>query len=806
VNTLRVGTLSLEQVTSAAKLRGVQVHGVDGGVLIVIPSFKFILRQFAGRLRYYRQNFQTLCWPAPVWGVVITIALFMTVLLNSASDSWLQKNWMAQILWSVDDYLIGFLPISDYFPRSLRMLCLSSYFALGSLLFFSLLNRLVIRLLLQYRGWMNERRPSMATIIWGMMMKTFFLGQGKNALMYSFQNAMPRLPVPPLKETISKYLRSVEPLLNPAEYAVVETQAQSFLEGEGAKLQRFLVAKSWLSGNYVSDWWEKYIYLRSRSPILINSNYYGLGYAHHIPSSVQTARAGVLVHYFAVYKDLLDSEQLQPMTIRGMVPVCMRQYERIFATTRIPGRDSDILKHTSGQTTTHIAVLYKGTYWRVDTMSDSGKFLDPWQLEEQFKALVDAVDHADALGLRFPGMDDPEANLAALTAWNRTRWAEVREDFFGEGLNRMSLEEIESSIFVLHLDDRSPSTWTETGLLSLHGGGTCRWCDKSFNLIVFANGQATVHAEHSWADAPVIAYSWEWVLGHESINSVYDKAGNCIRPVASANPPAAKTSGQRSILGPIRLEWHLQAKAREAIIEAVVHAKALCEDLDLVVDCFATKNGGYGKGLIKTFNCGPDAWIQMALQIAYFRDQGHLDLTYESAATRLFNEGRTETIRSVSKEFKEFITVFSDPQSSKAAKMEAFKRATSRHQDASRDASCGRGVDRHLFALYVVAMGLNQDIKFLKEALSIPWRLSTSQIPQRQTEGIITSLDENLVSPSGGFGPVADDGYGVSYMIASDHQTFFHVSSKKSCKATDSARFKEEIFRALHDLRAAFSP
>jgi len=37
----------------------------------------------------------------------------------------------------------------------------------------------------------------------------------------------------------------------------------------------------------------------------------------------------------------------------------------------------------------------------------------------------------------------------------------------------------------------------------------------------------------------------------------------------------------------------------------------------------------------------------MALQLAYFRDQGELALTYESAAVRLFNEGRTETIRCV---------------------------------------------------------------------------------------------------------------------------------------------------------------
>jgi hypothetical protein len=51
-------------------------------------------------------------------------------------------------------------------------------------------------------------------------------------------------------------------------------------------------------------------------------------------------------------------------------------------------------------------------------------------------------------------------------------------------------------------------------------------------------------------------------------------------------------SKQLALRGPTRLEWLLHAKAREAINEAVVHAKALCEDLDLVVDCFATKTGG----------------------------------------------------------------------------------------------------------------------------------------------------------------------------------------------------------------------
>ena len=603
VNSLRVGALSLDQVTTAAKLRGIQVHQVDGGLLVVIPSGKFLFRQAKDRLRYLLQHFRTLCWPAPVWGVVGTIVSVMAGVLNAESGSQVRHNWLANFLWTVDERFVAFFDLEKLLPRSIRILYLSSSAAMCILLGLSSVNRLAIRLLLQYRGWMYERKPSMTTMVWGGVMRTFFLGQGKNALTYSFQSAMPRLSVPPLKETISRYLRSIEPLMSPEKLAEVENDAQQFLKGEGKTLQRFLVAKSWFSGNFVSDWWEKYIYLRGRSPILINSNYYGLGYARHIPSAVQTARAGVLVHFFAHFKDLLDAERLPPMTIRGSVPVCMRQFERLFGTTRVPGRDSDSLRHISGTETTHIAVLYKGTLWRVETTSDSGALLEPFQLQDQFDAIVDSVERSEVSGMRVPVETDAEANLPALTAWNRTRWAEVREDHFSHGLNRLSLEEIESAMFFLHLDHRRPETWTETGNLSLHGGGMCRWCDKSFNLLVFANGQATVHAEHSWADAPVIAYSWEWTLAHEHTRKVYDSAGNCLRSADAVQAPVTASlipklaeqmlSGQaQTARQPVLLEWQLNSLAKEAILEAMAHARANCADLDLVVDCFCTDRGG----------------------------------------------------------------------------------------------------------------------------------------------------------------------------------------------------------------------
>jgi carnitine O-palmitoyltransferase 1 len=46
-----------------------------------------------------------------------------------------------------------------------------------------------------------------------------------------------------------------------------------------------------------------------------------------------------------------------------------------------------------------------------------------------------------------------EEHLAALTAGERTLWAEAREEYFSSGVNRSSLEAIEKSAFVLILDD-----------------------------------------------------------------------------------------------------------------------------------------------------------------------------------------------------------------------------------------------------------------------------------------------------------------------------------------------------------------
>ena len=69
--------------------------------------------------------------------------------------------------------------------------------------------------------------------------------------------------------------------------------------------------------------------------------------------------------------------------------------------------------------------------------------------------------------------------------------------------------------------------------------------------------------------------------------------------------------------------------------------------------------------------------------------------------------------------------------------------------------------------------------------MSEPWRLSTSQTPVRGEYGDPNKNPE-MAAAGGGFGPVADDGYGVSYIINGEDCIFFHVSAKKKCPQTVS--------------------
>jgi carnitine O-palmitoyltransferase 1 len=135
--------------------------------------------------------------------------------------------------------------------------------------------------------------------------------------------------------------------------------------------------------------------------------------------------------------------------------------------------------------------------------------------------------------------------------------------------------------------------------------------------------------------------------------------------------------------------------------------------------------------------------------------------------------------------------------------------AADRHQQLYRDAMSGQGVDRHLFALYVVQRYLEEESPFMNKIMPPTYLLSTSQTPLNQCEeeakNLSPEMKQSLVTAGGGFGPVADRGYGVSYIIAGEDQISFHISSKKSADNTSSYGFRDDLQRSLREMHALFA-
>ncbi|XP_050397070.1 carnitine O-palmitoyltransferase 1, liver isoform [Patella vulgata] len=761
-----------------------RVHEIEEGKDNT-SEFYLAFRQWRRSLvrRFYRTRnlIQNGLWPTKIWNLGGTVIL-LTGMCHV--DSQITKPITDVVHWTEIH-----LHIPKGFPKDVKSFLASTVVGFGFFIVLYHVRRYALRLLLSYRGWMYEppKSQSYTTLMWGLLVKVI---SGSHPTLYSCQQSLPRMPVPPLKTTIRDLLLSLKPLYEdkPEEFIQLEKEAEEFQKTIGPKLQRVLVLKSWWAANWVSDWWEKYIYLMGRSPLPINSNYYVMDQSYWKPTNRQTSRAASSVYQLMLVKQKTDREQVEALTIRNTIPVCMAQYERVFSTTRIPGEDIDELVHYSSSESKHIVVLHKGVMYKVDVFDCHGKIIPPQILEKQFNwIVVNASFQQEA-------MSEMCKSIPALTCLDRTTAARVRQQHFKEGINKESLDIVERSIIFISLETTCYEDMSERAKFLLHGDGKNIWFEKSINLLFFTDGRVGLNCEHSFADAPVVAHLQEFSMLGEVTDVYFTPDGYVIH---------ADVPGKLIVTKPERLVWDVQEDLASSIRSALDLAKKNNADLELCV----RDHSAYGKGFIKQCKVSPDAFIQMALQLTYYKNAGKFCLTYEASMTRLYLQGRTETVRTLSTDTVEFVRAMYNKSVSREGKIALFRKACEKHQRKYKDAMNGKAFDRHLFALFVASRGLGYDCEFLKKALMMPWTLSTSQQPQTQISWAPDcSLPQysNKLSPGGGFGPVSDNGYGVSYMLPGNNKFFFHVSSKKCCNGTNAARFMDQLFESLQEIKTLF--
>ena len=206
---------------------------------------------------------------------------------------------------------------------------------------------------------------------------------------------------------------------------------------------------------------------------------------------------------------------------------------------------------------------------------------------------------------------------------------------------------------------------------------------------------------------------------------------------------------------------------------------------------------GYGSDFIKKAGFSPDAYVQMAMQLATYRLWGKQAGTYEATQTRTFLHGRTETTRSVSPASAAFCEAMGmAPQydehveSIRKKKLELLHDAVMTHVKYMGKAAAGEGVDRHFMGLSLCA-GEGESLPALYSdpvfARSKKWRVSTS----------------NLTHPlfvNWGYGEVVPDGLGLSYSVHNRFCMFNVTSLKEHGWSTKACQLLEEVLLEMRAL------
>ncbi|KAJ6086243.1 Carnitine O-acetyltransferase [Penicillium sp. IBT 16267x] len=582
------------------------------------------------------------------------------------------------------------------------------------------------------------------------------LSKGK---MLRFEDSLPRLPVPSLEETGRRYLKSVHPLVSEAEYERTKSAVEAFIRpgGEGELLQKRLLerAANPKINNWISEWWNQAAYLGYRDPVIPYVSYF-YSYRDDRERRDPAKRAAAITSAALEFKKEVDTGSLEPEYMRGQ-PMAMSSYQYMFNCCRIPAHPADYPQKYSTEENQHIVVVRKNQFFKVPLVVN-GQALNVSEFEQQFQRIIEIAQPAPPVGV--------------LTVADRDHWTAARKKLIAANpANEQALRDIESAGFVVCLDDAKPVTLEERANQYWHGDGSNRWFDKPLQFIVNDNGTAGFMGEHSMMDGTPTHR-----LNDHVNNLIFNK-----RIDLSAKSVRSQLSDPKPIT------FHLNKETNEAIdIAAQYHRKQIA-DHELVVQAFQ----GYGKGLIKKFKCSPDAYVQMVIQLAYFKMYGKNRPTYESASTRKFQEGRTETTRTVSDESVAFCKAFHDHTVPREEVVKLFRAALSQHTKYTLEASDGRGVDRHLFGLKKLLQpgeklpALYEDPAY---SYSGSWYISSSQLSSEYFNGY-------------GWSQVIDDGFGIAYMINENSLNFNIV-----CKRLGAHRMSYFLNEAATELRDVLMP
>jgi carnitine O-acetyltransferase len=479
------------------------------------------------------------------------------------------------------------------------------------------------------------------------------------------------VPLPTPEESCALFLQWCAPLLTDAELKQTEAAVEEFLAPGSVARELQAALAEYDASPGVASWldafWDRR-YLGRRDRIALNANFYFL---LEDSGQGQVERAAAMITAALAYKARIDDETLPPVVQRG-APVSMEQFKHLFSTTRIPGAVQDTVRTPytpewpGPSTERHVVVFVRGHALSLDVLDTDGV---PYSLDELAAGLRAALAAA-------PERAEPGTSIGHLTTKARAEWAASREALLAAG-NAEALDVVERALFCVCLEDTTPGDELAASDQLLHGDSGNRWFDKALSLIVFADGTAGLNSEHCRLDGTTVIAFFDAVAE------------------GSAAFRLGATPEQR-IPAVAPISFSVTAEIRADVLAAGADFAAFAADTAttlLSVDFSAER--------AKALRCSPDAFAQLALQLAHQRAKGMIGATYESIATRQFRHGRTEAMRVVTPQVLAFVAAM-EADVPAADKVAAARAAMDAHVARARECQVGHAPEQHLWELQLL--------------------------------------------------------------------------------------------------------
>lgn len=559
---------------------------------------------------------------------------------------------------------------------------------------------------------------------------------------------------------MERYFESLKPFGTADELKNSRKIIDDFKIGVGKKLHAILVERTKTEKNWVEKYWENYAYLTVRSPILPFCSMAQM----MVPEAVGVSGtpqnylhlAVRMMHLSMEFWELIRKERLAPGTSPdGSIVYSSFLLRRFYHTVREPGEVMDKVvsyfkTDKEGGCPTHSLILGRGKIFKFDSLNPDGSIISPQQLLCIFQQVRATLD-----------VTTTEHPVPILTCDDRSQWAQnrLRLQEISEN-NKEGIYLIESAACVCVLDENSPRDDNEVAQYILAGDLWSRWADKSSVVVAFKNGKIGLIGEHSCYDGTIsMYYSFYAML------------------TLMENPDLDWDIIPERVGKATEIRFDLNEELKEEIDRVLIETEESRHAILVCNDPFY----GFGKNYMKAMRLHPDAFIQMVLQLSYFKMHQEFVATYETALMRNYFNGRTETLRSCTSEAIEWSRAMCDPAISDSTKVTLFKRAVENHDRLMKEARKGNGIDRHLFGLWCAAYEadipipeLYDDVLYNKSGGGGNFVLSTSTLGYSINSGYV--------------GPMCLDGYGVFYSITSE-TIYMNITAFRKSVKTSSQKF-----------------